>query len=99
MKKCLGLIFTIVGCLHSFEIQGGIENRPFSTADGYTMDQGSYFASLGMLYTDGADGEVDVNLDIGFGFTDRFELTAVIPYVFLESEQGLGDISVRPTLA
>jgi len=80
----------------------GVENRPINTDDAYTLGKGSFTLSTGAVYTkDNGDKETDINIDLGYGITDRFEITVDIPVVFSDpkganSEEGFGDISLRP---
>ncbi len=104
VKDCIRLVLLV--CLSSFfntSVYAGVENRPINTDDAYTLDKGVFTISLGSVFTREAnhDKEIDLNIDLGYGITDRLEITADIPFVFLNpeagiNEEGIGDISVRP---
>ena len=86
-------------------LQAGIENRPLNTDDGYTLDQGAVSISVGSVFTQAhnKDKQIGINADVGFGVTDRFEISADFPYAFLYPKSGsngdaFGDISIRPEL-
>lgn len=80
----------------------GIEDRPLDTDDAYTLDKGEFAISTGTVFTTDKHGdkEIDINTDLGYGITDRFEITADFPYVFTDphnarNREGIGDIAVR----
>jgi len=84
-------------------IYAGVENRPINTDDAYTLDKGEFTAALGAVFTkaDNDDEETDLTIDLGYGITDRLEVTADIPIAFTNpkdgsTEEGLSDISIRP---
>lgn len=79
----------------------GIEDRPISTDDAYTLDKGVFTVSIGSAFVKADNGgrEVGLNLDLGYGITDRLEFTVDVPTVVGgDGEQGLGDIGFRPEL-
>jgi len=84
-------------------IYAGVENRPINTDDAYTLDKGTFTAALGTVFTkaENDDKETDLTIDLGYGITDRLEVTVNIPIAFTNpndgsTEEGLSDISIRP---
>jgi len=95
-------LFAFVG-LSAINAQAGIEDRPISTDDAYTLEKGVFTASIGSAFTkmDNGDREIGVNVDLGYGITERLEITVDFPTIFSQpvvgnSEQGLSDIAFRP---
>jgi len=96
----LGLVL-----ISRFLCHAGIENTPLNTDDATTLDKGAFSVSAGGVFTkmSRGDKETDINLDIGYGVTEKFEITADFPFVFSDpentgGEKGVGDISMRPEL-
>jgi len=96
----LGLVLLSRSLCHA-----GIENTPLNTDDATTLDKGAFSISAGGVFTKsrGGDKETDINLDIGYGLTEKLEITADFPFVLSDpenggGEKGVGDISLRPEL-
>jgi len=86
-----------------FPVNAGVENRPINSDDAYTLDKGVMTASLGTVFTrsETEDEETNITIDLGYGITDRLEVTVDIPIAFTNpkdgsTEEGVGDISIRP---
>lgn len=91
------LFSTFLNCTLVCAVNAGVENRPINTDDAYTLDKGVFNLSLGATLV---DRETGLNLNFGYGLTDRFEFTVDIPVglpaLSLNNEETLGDISIRP---
>jgi len=92
-----------ISIIWAFPVNAGVENRPINTDDAYTLDRGVLTASLGAVFTrsETEDEETDITIDLGYGITDRLEVTVDIPIAFTNpkdgsTEEGLSDISIRP---
>lgn len=102
MKKlCLNVV--LIFLMISGAVEAGIENRPLNTDDAFTLDKNTGTAAFGVTYVneDNGDDQIDFPLNIGYGFTETFEVTANIPYTYFNPEQGpdlggISDISLRP---
>lgn len=84
-------------------VNAGVENRPLNTDDAYILDKGMLTISLGAVSIREANGdkETDFNIDLGYGISNRLEITVDIPVIFSDPKagsngEGLGDISIRP---
>lgn len=74
---CLIFLMILFG-----EAEAGFENRPLNTDDALTLDKGTGTAAVGGLYLheDNDDDRFDVPVDLGYGFTENFEITVNIPF-------------------
>jgi len=106
-RNIVRLTGAIIGfvLLSRFLSHAGIENTPLNTDDANTLDKGAFSVSAGGVFTKsrGGDKETDINVDIGYGITEKLEITAGFPFVFSDPktggwEKGVGDISLRPEL-
>lgn len=84
-------------------LEAGIENRPLNTDDAGTLSAHEFTSAFGMVFTSADDGseETGLTLDLGYGITDRLEVTVQLPWVSLGPESGsrhagIGDIQIRP---
>jgi len=100
---CQSALFIYLLCSLNTLVYAGIENRPINTDDAYTLDKGAITAALGVVFTkeNNDDAETDLTIDLGYGITDRLEVTVNIPIAFTNpkdasTENGLSDISIRP---
>lgn len=103
-NDCIRLVLLVcLAFIFDTSVYAGVENRPINTDDAYTLDKGALTIALGAVFTkaDNGDKENNINIDLGYGITDRFEITVDFPFVFSDpkagsNEEGIGDISVRP---
>ncbi|MFH1519496.1 MAG: transporter [Candidatus Omnitrophota bacterium] len=93
----------IINCVLISSAPAGVENRPINTDDAYTLDKGALTVALGAVFTkeENSAQETDLTIDLGYGITDKLEVTANIPFVFSDpkgedDQEGLGDITLRP---
>lgn len=100
---CRSVLFIYFVFFLSTLVYAGIENRPINTDDAYILDKGVFTTALGVVFTkaNNDDEETDLTIDLGYGITDRLEVTANIPIAFTNpkdgsTEEGLSDISIRP---
>jgi len=94
-----------ISIIWAFPVNAGVENRPINTDDAYTLDKGALTVSLGAVFTrsETEDEETNMTIDLGYGITDRLEVTVDIPIAFTNpkdasTEEGVGDITIRPEL-
>ncbi|MBI1952672.1 MAG: transporter [Candidatus Omnitrophica bacterium] len=103
LKKRLLAAAALLSAILPDPAQAFVANRPLSTEDGYTLEEGTFALAAGAVYTkqDTGDRQASLNLDIGVGLPMGFELSVETPYTFLDPvvEQdvdGPGDIILYP---
>lgn len=91
MKRLVGgvaLVFIMAGSLYAY--------RPFITEDAGVAGKGVAQLEVSWDYMDWENGDTENVLLLVpiYGITERIELSAEMPYLFHEEEDGIGDINL-----
>ena len=76
----------------------GLVDNLFLGESPFTSEQGELELQLTAAHRDGEEQETELSIEFQYGLTDRLTLEVVLPYLYLDGEEGsvdgLGDVEL-----